>query len=202
MSSYTFELLFQEEFVMSLKVDGFILAGLILLAHVKARLQTTTSTASIFLSNCSKCKKCRNTTWRIIESVEHICLKSGGQIAAWPNQACNTRWRNRNVYLPKNMPCDYKASYGPRIAINLQSLDELLQVSLAQRLETESFNVAVINLQNNHSYLEHSFSYNYLNFFILQKISLWKHSSSFTWPDRHLAMVITPSRFIYNASQI
>ena len=52
------------------------------------------------------------------------------------------------------MPCDYKASYGPRIAINLQSLDELLQVSLAQRLETESFNVAVINLQNNHSYLE------------------------------------------------
>ena len=59
-----------------------------------------------------------------------------------------------NVCLPKNKPCDYKTSYGPRIAINLQSLDELLQVSLAQRLETESFNVAVINLQNNHSYLE------------------------------------------------
>ena len=77
-----------------------------------------------------------------------------------------------NVCLPKNKTCDYKTSYGPRIAINLQSLDELLQVSLAQRLETESFNVAVINLQNNHSYLEHSFSYNYLNFFILQKISL------------------------------
>lgn len=37
---------------------------------------------------------------------------------------------------------------------NLQSLEELLQVFLAQRLETESFNVAVINLQNNHSYLE------------------------------------------------
>ena len=54
----------------------------------------------------------------------------------------------------KKKPCDYKTSYGPRIAINLQSLDELLQVSLAQRLETESFNVAVINLQNNHSYLE------------------------------------------------
>ena len=59
-----------------------------------------------------------------------------------------------NVCLPKNKPCDYKTSYGPRIAINLQSLDELLQVSLAQQLETESFNVAVINLQNNHSYLE------------------------------------------------
>ena len=28
MSSYTFELLLQEEFVMSLKVDGFTLAGL------------------------------------------------------------------------------------------------------------------------------------------------------------------------------
>lgn len=71
-----FELLFQEEFVMSLKFDGFTLAGLILLAHVKARLRTTTSTASIFLSNCSKCEKRRNTNWRIIESVEQICPKS------------------------------------------------------------------------------------------------------------------------------
>ena len=69
----------------------------------------------------------------------------------------------------KKKPCDYKTSYGPRIAINLQSLDELLQVSLAQRLETESFNVAVINLQNNHSYLEHLFSYNYQNFFFSKK---------------------------------
>ena len=139
---------------MRLKFDGFTLAGLILLAHVKARLRTTTSTASIFLSNCSKCEKRRNTNWRIIESVEQLCPKSGGQIEAWPNQACNTWWRNRNVCLPKKKPCDYKTSYGPRIAINLQSLDELLQVSLAQQLETESFNVAVINLKNNHSYLE------------------------------------------------
>lgn len=196
-----FELLFQEEFVMSLKVDGFTLAGLILLAHLKARLQTTTSTASSFLSNCSKCEKRRNTNWRIVESVEHICPKSGGQIAAWPNQACNTRWRNRNVCLPKNKPCDYKTSYGPLIAINLQSLEELLQVSLAQGLETESFNVAVINLQNNHSYLETFIFVQLSKLFLLQKISLWKHSSSFTWPDRHLANG-NYTEPVHNTSQI
>lgn len=186
---------------MSLKFDGFTLAGLILLAHVKARLRTTTSTASIFLSNCSKCEKRRNTNWRIIESVEQICPKSGGQIEAWPNQACNTWWRNRNVCLPKKKPCDYKTSYGP-----CKAWRSFYRFSSLNGWKRSPSMLLLLTCKTIIATSKHSFSYNYLNFFILQKISLWKHSSSFTWPDRHLAMVITPSRFImqvrYNQSTL